>query len=75
MITTVDEFLDAVGGNTSANRHFKFKHLSAISMWRKRGSVPARYIFEAQKLAQMNGLTLAPQVFIPKKKPSKKKAA
>ena len=74
MITTVNEFVDAVGGNKSLAAYFEVEP-HAISMWKERRSIPSRHLFKAQALATAAGLVLDPKVFLPKKRPKKAKAA
>ena len=74
MITTVDEFVRAAGGNKSLAAYFNVEP-NAISMWKEREVIPSRHILKAQALALANGLTLAPQIFIPRMKPRKARKA
>lgn len=67
MITTVDEFVDVMGGNESVARFFKVGE-SAISMWKARGSIPSWRMHRAMELARVNNLAVDPRLFIPAKK-------
>lgn len=70
MITTVAEFVKAAGGNKNLAAYFKVEP-NAISMWKDRQVIPSRHILKAQALASANGLTIAPTIFVPKKKSKK----
>lgn len=67
MITSVREYVNAVGGNESVAKFFKIGE-SAISMWKARGSIPSWRQHKAMELARVNNLTVDPKIFIPQKK-------
>lgn len=73
MITSVDEFVDEMGGRTAASTFFGVRP-NAISMWQARG-FPAWAAMRALEFAQKNKMVVDTRVFatrrISPKRPSK----
>lgn len=62
MITTLDEFIDALGGTGAAARAFDSKS-NAVSNWKGAGRFPAWAAMRARDIAQENKMLVDPRLF------------
>lgn len=70
MITTVAQFVTAVGGRTPTAEQFGVVN-NAVSNWQKRGHFPGWAVPRVMQIAQTNRWAIAPEL-ITASKPSKR---
>lgn len=63
IVTTIDEAIDAIGGDAAAAKLVGHRSASAAANWRTRGRIPAVHYSIVQDALAEQGKSAAPAVF------------
>lgn len=61
-ITTIDDFLDLLGGDAAVGKMFGVSY-KAIAQWRTRRHIASAYHLKLLAIARKKGIAISPEVF------------